>query len=427
MEIRTKTYPSGLRLVVSTMPDSRAVSTFFGINTGSVNETPKNNGISHVIEHMTFKGTKQRSAEDISTELESLGANINAFTSRYITCYYGSCIKENAEKSFEIFSDMILNSAYDEEELQKELKVIFEEIDMYEDDPGSVAYDKYNEIFFEGTKLEQSVIGTKKVLSKLHRQDLIDYITQFYVPSNMVVSVAGGITFEQADAMVEKYFNCGFKAKAEPIVPVPTKDKLLPKQKFVTTKKDISQTHIVMGYPTENIYSKNAPAISVLTFILGGGMSSRLFVRIREKLGLVYSINATPELFDIAGNIVISLATNHTNQELALTAIREEIDNIANNGVTDAELQKAKTFCKSMIVMSSETTINIARHNAANTMQFGTYKTVDQRIDEIENVSLEQVNRLAKEIFTSQNYCMAIVSDKPNKEGMNIYSKQTKK
>ena len=197
--------------------------------------------------------------------------------------------------------------------------------------------------------------------------------------------------------------------------------------KFITTKKDISQTHIVMGYPTENIYSKNAPAISVLTFILGGGMSSRLFVRIREKLGLVYSINATPELFDIAGNIVISLATNHTNQELALTAIREEIDNIANNGVTDAELQKAKTFCKSMIVMSSETTINIARHNAANTMQFGTYKTVDQRIDEIENVSLEQVNGLAKEIFTSQNYCMAIVSDKPNKEGMNIYSKQTKK
>lgn len=422
MDIKTKTYESGLRLIVANMPDSRAVSTFFGINTGSVNENAKNNGISHVIEHMTFKGTKLRTAEDISTSLESLGANINAFTSRYITCYYGSCIKENAEKSFEIFSDMILNSEYNEEELKKELKVIFEEIDMYEDDPGSVAYDKYNEIFFEGTKLEKSVIGTKKVLAKLTRQDLLDYISEFYIPANMVISIAGGITFEEADAMVTKYFNSGFVSKADPILPQKTTDKLLPEQRFVCQKKDISQTHIVLGYPTDNVYSKNVAAINVLAFILGGGMSSRLFVRIREKLGLVYSINAMPELFDIAGNIIISLATNHTNQELALKSIREEIDNIAKNGVTEAELNKAKTFCKSMIVMSSETTTNIARHNASNVMQFGEHKTVDQRLEEIEKVTLEQVNAQAKEIFSSKNYCMAIVSDKPNEKGMEIYN-----
>lgn len=422
MEIKTKTYESGLRLIVANMPDSRAVSTFFGINTGSVNENEKNNGISHVIEHMTFKGTKLRSAEQISTELESLGANINAFTSRYITCYYGSCIKENAEKCFEIFSDMILNSEYAEEELRKELKVIFEEIDMYEDDPGSVAYDKYNEIFFEGTKLEKSVIGTKKVLNALKRQDLIDYISEFYVPQNMVVSMAGGITFEEADQIVSKYFNCGFKTTQQPILPVITNEKLLPTQRFVCQKKDISQTHIVLGYPTENIYSPNAAAINVLAFILGGGMSSRLFVRIREKLGLVYSINAMPELFDIAGNIIISLATNHTNQELALKSIREEIDNIANNGVTQAEIDKAKTFCKSMLVMSSETTTNIARHNASNVMQFGKHKTVDDRIAEIEKVTLDQANNLAKDIFNSTNFCMAIVSDNPNEQGMEIYN-----
>ncbi len=422
MDIKTKTYASGLRLVVANRPDSRAVSVFFGINTGSVNETDNNNGISHVIEHMTFKGTKTRTAEEISSGLETIGANINAFTSRYVTCYYGSCIKESAEKMTEIFSDMILNSVYDEEELKKELKVIFEEIDMYEDDPGSVAYDKYNEIFFEGTKLEKSVIGTKKVLSKLKRQDLIDYISKFYTPNNMVVSFAGGITIDEADKLIKKYFNDYFKTKNKPILPAKTAEKLLPKQNFSVTKKDISQTHIVLGYPTDNIYSKNVPAINVLAFILGGGMSSRLFVRIREKLGLVYSINAVPELFDIAGNIVISLATNHTNQEEALTAIREEINNIAKNGVTQAELEKAKTFCKSMIVMSSETTTNIARHNAGSMMQFGKYKTIDERLDEIEKVNLKAVNRLAGEIFGSSNYCMAIVSDKPNKDGMKIYN-----
>ena len=243
MDIKTKTYASGLRLVVANRPDSRAVSVFFGINTGSVNETDNNNGISHVIEHMTFKGTKTRTAEEISSGLETIGANINAFTSRYVTCYYGSCIKESAEKMTEIFSDMILNSIYDEEELKKELKVIFEEIDMYEDDPGSVAYDKYNEIFFEGTKLEKSVIGTKKVLGKLKRQDLIDYFNKFYTPNYMVVSFAGGITIDEADKLVKKYFNDYFKTKSKPILPTKTAEKLLPKQNFSVTKKDISQTH----------------------------------------------------------------------------------------------------------------------------------------------------------------------------------------
>ncbi len=419
--IETKTYPSGLRLIVESVPGNRAVAVFFGVNAGSVYEDEHNNGISHVIEHMTFKGTKTRSAEDISTQFECLGASVNAFTSRYNTQYYGKCIKENTEKMVEIFSDMILNSVYDEEELKRELKVIYEEIDMYEDDPGSVAYDKYNEIFFKGTKLEKSVIGTKKVLSKLKRQDLIDYIDKYYVPQNMVVAFAGDVTMAEADAMVKKYFNSAFKTKSKPIDMKKTDEVVIPKQAQIVTKKNIAQTHIVMGYPTDNIYSKNAAGINVLAFILGGGMSSRLFVRIREKLGLVYSINALPEFADIGGNIIISLATNSTNQELALKSIKEEIDNIANNGVTDAELEKAKTFCKSMLVMAAEVSTNKARNNASNILTYGKSITIDERMEEIEKVTKADVNKLAKSIFGRDDMCIAVVSDKPNKNPLKVY------
>lgn len=419
--IETKTYASGLRLVVENVPNNRAVAVFFGINAGSVYENEKNNGISHVIEHMTFKGTKTRSAEEISTQFECLGANVNAFTSRYNTQYYGKCIKENTEKMVEIFSDMILNSVYDEEELKKELKVIFEEIDMYEDDPGSVAYDKYNEIFFKGTKLEKSVIGTKKVLSKLKRQDLIDYIKEFYVPQNMVVSFAGDITMQEADRLVKKYFNSAFKTKTKPVNMAQTKEVVVPKKAQSITKKNIAQTHIVLGYPTDNIYSKSVAGINVLAFILGGGMSSRLFVRIREKLGLVYSINALPELADIGGNIIISLATNNTNQELAIKSIKEEVDNIANNGVTDMELEKAKTFCKSMLVMSAEVSTNKARNNASNILTYGKSISIDDRMLDIEKVTKEDVNNLAKQIFGREDMCLAVVSDKPCKNPLKVY------
>ncbi len=423
MNIKTKTYTSGLRLVVETIENNRAVAAFFGYNAGSVYENDNNNGISHVIEHMTFKGTKTRSAEELSTQFETLGININAFTSRYNTQYYGKCIKENTEPMVELFSDMLLNSVYDENELKKELNVIFEEIDMYEDDPGSVAYDKYNEIFFEGTKLEKSVIGTKKVLSKLKRQDLIDYIEKYYIPQNMVISFAGDITFDEADNLVKKYFEKHFKTKSKPLNMTKTDAVVIPKTNQSVTKKNIAQTHIVIGYPTDNIYSKNVAAINVLAFILGGGMSSRLFVRIREKLGLVYSINAMPELLDIGGNIIISLATNSTNQELALKSIKEEIDNIANNGVTEAEVNKAKTFCKSMVVMSAELSTNKARNNSSNILTYGKVITIDDRIADIEKVTKKSIDTLAKQIFTN-NFCVALVSDKPIKNPLKIY--QTK-
>ncbi len=417
MSTQTFTYPTGLRLVVETIPDSRATTLFVGVNTGSVNENDNNNGISHVIEHMLFKGTALRTALQISKELEDLGANVNAFTSKYHTCLYASCLSDYLKQSFDILSDMIFNSQFDEVELKKELNVIFEEIDMYQDDPGSVAYDKFNEVFFKSTKLEKSVIGTKEVLSKLTRQDILNYIQEFYVASNMIVSVSGGIGFDQAKALCDEYFASHFTKQALPNVYQPDQNAIhIPQRAFEIIKKDIAQTHIILGYPTNGTYNKNRQALNLLSFILGGGMSSRLFQTIREQYGYVYSINSIPELYDIGGVITISLATNHSNQQDAVDKIKEEIKNFVKNGITEEELQRAKTFCKSMLVMSNETTINKARHNVISMLIYNTTKSIDQKLQEIDNVKLSHINALICSIFDTNNVCGAVVSDKPNKQ-----------
>lgn len=417
MNVKTFTYPSGLRLVVETHSDSKAATLFVGVNTGSVNEDMSNNGISHVIEHMLFKGTRLRSSQQISKELEDLGAQVNAFTSKYHTCLYASCMNDYTEKSFEILSDMVFNSIFDPKELNKELKVIFEEIDMYQDDPSSIAYDNFNQAFFEGTKLEKTVIGTKDVLSKLTQQDIFDYMAKFYTAPNMVISVAGGVEYSKAKELCDKFFASHFTNVSEPNINNTQPDLVhIPNRKFNIIKKDIAQTHIIFGYPTYNLYGKHNAELNVLSFILGGGMSSRLFQTIREKFGYVYSINALPELYDIGGVITISLATNYINQNDAVIKIKEIILDLINNGVTEEELLRAKTFCKSMIVMSSETTINIARHNVTNMLIYNKYRSLDERLSNIDKVKLADINALIKTVFKTNNICGAVISDKPNKD-----------
>lgn len=423
MKVKTYTYPSGLRLVVETLSDSKAATLFVGINTGSVNETDTNNGISHVIEHMLFKGTNTRDAQQISKELEDLGANVNAFTSKYHTCFYASCMSEYMDKSFDVLSDMIFNSVFDQKELNKELKVIYEEIDMYQDDPSSVCYDRFNELFFAGTKLEKNVIGTKQVLSKLTRQDILDYMSKYYTAPNMVISVAGGIDFDRAKQLCDKFFANNFKSKANPNV-YNIQSTLIhkPKATFDYIKKDIAQTHIIFGYPTYSLYGKHNSELNILSFILGGGMSSRLFQTIREKYGYVYSINALPELYDIGGVVTINLATNHQNQKDAVDKINEVISDLVKNGITEEELARAKTFCKSMIVMSSETTINIARHNVANMIIYNEYRSLDTKLNNLDKVQLADINALILEIFETKHICGAVVSDKPDKTLFDVFA-----
>jgi len=368
MQANTKIYENGLRVVFQKTDSTKPFTLMVGVNTGSVNESQENNGVSHFIEHMVFKATTNRSAEDISKDLEGIGANANAFTSKYHTCFYATCMTEESEKCFELLSDMFFNSKFEQGEIDKERKVIFEEIDMYEDDPSSVAAEDFTRLFFEGTKVEKSVIGTKNSLKNINREEILNYKNKFYTPDRIVISVTGGIKEEILYGYIEKYFISNLtKKKAEPVTFVSQQEiKHLPKKKFNFIKKDIVQTNIVFGFPIKGIYTSERMAYTLLSFIVGGGMSSRLFQKIREDLGLVYTIYCLPDFYDIGGSMVVSFATNSSQQTVAIEAIKKELDNLIKNGVTEEELNRAKVFCKTLIVTSSETSINTTKHNTSD-------------------------------------------------------------
>lgn len=424
MKAITKKYNNGLRVVFEKTDSTKPFTLMVGVNTGSVNESQENNGVSHFIEHMIFKGTTVRSAEDISKDLEGIGANANAFTSKYMTCFYATCMTEKSEQCFEILSDMFFNSKFDQNEIDKERKVIFEEIDMYEDDPSSIAYDDFTRMFFGGTKIEKTVIGTKESLKKINRQEIVDYKNKFYTADRVVVAVTGGIEQNDLDNYIEKYFNSNFEKKnCEPVLYDTTTELIhLPKKQFNFIKKNFAQTHIALGFPLKNVYTKDRMAYTLLSFIVGGGMSSRLFQKIREDLGLVYSIHCLPDLYDLGGSMVISLATNYEQQTTAISAIKNEIDQVIKSGITQEELDRAKVFCKTLVVTSSETSINTTRHNTVDTIMYDKIRTVDLKLSEIQAVTLEQINSIIPKIFDFSNMCGTIVSDKPNKTAFDCFN-----
>ena len=423
MQAITKTYNNGLRVVFQKTDHTKPFTLMVGVNAGSVNESQENNGISHFIEHMVFKATTNRSAEDISKDLEGIGANANAFTNKYTTCFYATCMTEESEKCFEILSDMFFNSKFDQREIDKERKVIFEEIDMYEDDPSSVAYEDFTKLFFKGTKIEKTIIGTKKSLKNINREKILDYRKQFYTPDRIVVAVTGGIEEDILYGYIEKYFIPNLSKKEISIKEsVQEKEsKHIPQKKFNFIKKDIVQTNIVFGFPIKGSYTNDRMAYSLLSFVVGGGMSSRLFQKIREDLGLVYTVYCLPDFYDIGGTMVVSLATNSSQQAIAIEAIKKELDEVIKNGITQDELNRAKVFCKTLVVTSSETSINTTKHNAGDILIHNKIRTVDKKLADIQAVTLEQVNNLILDTFRYENMCGTIVSDKPNKQAFDCF------
>lgn len=416
-----KTFDCGLRLIYKRVEENRPASVFVMVKTGSSNETEENNGISHLIEHLNFKGTTKRSAKQISVELEEIGANANAFTSKFNTCFYATTLNENLEKSFDILSDIVFNSSYSEKEIEKEKKVVFEEIDMYQDDPETVCQEEFYKNFYFGTPLSQTILGTKESVSKITREQILKYIKTYYTANRVIVSVVGNLENEKVINLTKKYFLKFFDTKME--IEEPVKSSLIiPDKKFSFVKKDIMQTQICFGFPCENIYSENRTAHILLGFIFGGGMGSRLFQKVREEHGLVYTISCLPELNQNGGDFVISLGTNKQNECLAMKLIKEEIDILVQNGFTDKELKRAKTFCKSLLLSSTELGLDIAKSNASNIGTYNKFVSVDEKIKEIENCSLDSVNDLAKKIFNYSNVCGAVVSKDINEDLFNIFN-----
>lgn len=386
---------NGMCLVCENMPYAKSVSVGIWVKAGTMYETKNENGISHFIEHMLFKGTTKRSAAQIAEEMDCIGGNINACTSREYTCYYTKTLAENIASALDILSDMYYNSVFDEKELELERSVITEEINMYEDSPEDVAVDSLTELMWKGNPLGYPEAGTVKSVSKISRSMIIDYFVRRYTPENTVISIAGCIEPPFAEELCEKYFyKTGRSEKTALTAPAFHSGRW-------EREKDIEQAHLAMAFPSVDLFSDRVYDVSVLNNIFGGSMSSRLFQSIREKEGLCYSIYSYTAAYPRAGVFGIYAGLGVDGVEKALDMIEREIHSVCSKRVSEYELKKAQSQLRCAILMGSESVSARMDSNGKAQLLLGKVRTIDETIEKLGMVTADSVCETANMIFSS--------------------------
>ncbi|MCM1306616.1 MAG: insulinase family protein [Bacteroides sp.] len=401
-------FESGLKLVLVQNTAVRSVALGVFVGAGVVKETPEIAGISHFIEHMVFKGTKTRSSFDIVNEIDSIGAQINAFTSKSYTCFYTVSIDTNVGKCADVLSDMYFNPLFDGEELARERRVVIEEINESEDTPDDVCTERLLSAFFKDNPLEKPILGSKKTLEKMTSATLKNYHDKYYTAANTVISIAGNISEKSAIELVKRHFESKFSRKDSTArVELEKADS---HSIFTKKKKQIEQAHVAFAFPAYAYDDDRAVAVQLLSVIFSMEMSSRLFQSVREKLGLCYTVIGYPSSYENNGAYIIYTATNPENVEKAVRAIRGEIDLLLEKGVTDAELNKGKEQLKTSLVLGQESTSAMMRTFGSHAVQTGKLYDFDARISAIDNTGKDDILNAARHIFDLSKACGSIVS-----------------
>jgi predicted Zn-dependent peptidase len=409
---KKKIYKNGLRVVTVPMKDNPTVTVLVLVGTGSDYETKDINGISHFLEHMYFKGTNKRpSVQIISHELDSLGCQYNAFTSHEYTGYYAKGDAKNFKQIFDIISDIYLNSTFPDSEMEKEKGVIIEEINMYEDMPQSHVQDLFSEVLYGDQPAGWNIAGTKENVSKMIRDNFVDYKKAHYVAENTVVIVAGNITNDEVYKEISKHFKdvpinkSGKKIKTKDIQNEP---------KLLLKYKETDQTHFVLGVRSFPIGDKRNVILSLLSGILGAGMSSRLFLKLREEMGVAYYVSAYNQTFLDHGAFQISAGVNNERIEEVIKECIKECKFLIKEKVNKRELDKIKSFIIGNTKLSLEATDDIANFYGSQELMKKEIKTLEEKIKEINGVTADDIQKMAKIIFKDKNLNLAIIG--PYKE-----------
>lgn len=403
-----KKYDSGLTVIIEKNAGLRSVTCGIMVGTGSVYETAANNGISHFIEHVQFKGTEKRSAEDIVNAFDEAGATFNAFTGKEYTCYYFKAIDEKTADCFEVLTDLFLHSTYDKTELDRERNVIIEEINMSRDEPDGVCYDVLYRTMFKGA-LGMEILGTKENVSRFGKDDISAYRKTNYLPSNTVVAFVGNIDEKKAIELVER--NMGEWVNAKLITP-PQRSAEAFTPGYGSFIKDFEQSEISIAFPALKVGDERTSVLSAMDYIFGTGMGSRLFRRLREKMGLVYSIYTQPWYGRDNGVFAICANVNVTNVEKSVKAIKDEIDKLLKDGVTQSEVDKAKTQLKVAALFGKENPMNYMLALMRRRVMLDEDYDLDALIARIERVDVKAVNAMSHEIL-EQAAAFAYAGKKP--------------
>lgn len=403
--------PNGLRVITIPMPSFESATVMVMVGAGSRYETEKNNGISHFLEHMAFKGTSKRPNAKIIAELiDGIGGEFNAFTSKEVTGYYVKSAVTHVDLCLDILSDMLQNSKLDEAEIEREKGVILEEINLYEDTPARKIGDIYEGLLYGDTPMGWDIAGRKEVIKAITRKDFVEYMNSLYSANNITVVVAGGVEAKKTEQMVEKYFG---SMKSFDTLRYKKLHQNQVKPDLYIKHKDTEQVHIAVGFRTVPVDSEEKHPLSVLAAILGGGMSSRLFSEVREKRGLAYYVRTSSEHFQDAGNIVSTAGLDPKRLEEGISVIVEEYSKFTNGkaNLTEKELSKAKEYLKGHLVLELEDSRSVAAFYAQAELLEKRIETAEDLIKKIDKVSLREVEDVAKKYFKNQTLNLAIIGN----------------
>lgn len=407
MSLKVRSLKNNLTVISKQVPEARSVTVLILVRTGSRYEEKRTNGIAHFAEHMFFKGTKKRPTTlEISSLIDGIGGEFNAFTSKEYTGYYIKARAKKLDLLLDVLSDMLRNSKFDKAEIGRERGVINEELRMYLDTPMKHIGDVYENLLYGDQPLGWDIIGTLKSLANIKHEDFLEFQNRYYAPENMLVSIAGGVSHDDILNITNKYL--GKLKSKNPVAYLPVKFSQN-KPALILVNKKTEQAHLAIGFRSYHRGHKNHYKLVVLNAILGSSMSSRLFIQLRERRGLAYYIRSAPEEYSDTGSFVAQAGVAPANIEEAIKVILAEFKEIAKVEVNAGELKKAKEHIKGRLVLELEDSREMALMFGMQQLLEGKIRTTDEIFKKIDAVSAQDVQKVAKDIFKNEGLNLAII------------------
>ncbi|MCI5049389.1 MAG: insulinase family protein [Rickettsiales bacterium] len=400
MSYQLTTLNNGLRIATEYLPGVETVSVAMSVNVGARNERTDQHGISHLLEHMAFKGTKKRSAQDIAEAFDAVGGQLNAYTSHEMTVYYSKTLKENAALSIDVLCDILQHSVFDAQELEKEKHVILQELAMHNDTPDDLVFDYFQETAFHDQILGRSILGTADSITSHQSDALRDYVAHHYQPESIVFSAAGNLQHDQIVALVKEHLD----AFNQPTKPIMDEARYVGGSAII--KKPLEQVQCLLGVESFPIHDARYYPLQLLSIALGGGMSSRLFQEVREKRGLVYTIQSFVSCYQDTGLFAIYAATGEEDVEEMIPVICEQLHGISES-LSEEELQRAKNQHIANLLMARESSASVAEWIGRHLLSFNEYRNADAMRQMVENVQVDDIKALARDIFTNPKVTVA--------------------
>jgi len=411
--VRKETLPNGLTILTETMDNVRSVSVGIWIRTGSRNESPAENGITHFLEHMVFKGTRNRTAEEIARAADSIGGHLDAFTAKECTSFSIKVLDNHLSRGIDILADLVKNPLLQPEDIVKECQVIQEEIKMVEDAPDDLVHEIFTQSYWGDHPLGRPILGTRQTVEGLNRRRLDGYFRRHYTPKNMLVAAAGRLEHGALVDLIAKEFGNAPAGDASTNGRVPVAHPHLGYRR----KKDLEQVHLCVGTPAYHQAHEKRYACYILNTVLGGGLSSRLFQNIREKHGLAYAVYSNLSSFYDVGclNVYAGIATGNIRKVIQL--ILEEFRRLKSTAIEPEELQRAKDYLKGSLLLSLESTMSRMSNLARQEMYFGRYISLDEIAQRIDAVTSDELLEIARDVFNTQQIALTVLGPR---DGLNV-------